>query len=203
MAFVHMNQDPSNCKPLTAIEWKSTEKDDHHKFSPAGILQPCNISQSLMNKEKAEKQEAIEKEYSIARAVRKRAKKLPQGLGYFASLHVLVNQERVSRDIMPLHRSIELDELASIHARYMSEERHLVHSDASNLMTKVSKIGPCRRLGENIQKGKSSKEVHKKMMHSSILADRNNILDRRYVSFGVGAVKNDYNEVYVCQIFRG
>jgi len=214
MALANMGLNPASTEEaLTSsndiIEWKSTEDEDHHKFSRS-IMQPCNISQSLMNKENTnndddddEEEESIEKEYAVARAVHNRAKKLPKGLGHFASIHVLLNQERVSRGIMPLHRSIELDELASKHARYMSEHQDLAHSNASDLMAKVVKVGPCRRLGENVQRGKSTKHIHKKMMQSSIMADRNNVLDRRYVSFGVGIGTSENDEVYVCQIFRG
>jgi len=214
MALAHMGLNLDSTEPLISrndiIKWKSTEDEDHHKFSRS-IMQPCNISQSLMNKENNSnndddddsEEESMEKEYAVARAVHSRAKKLPKGLGHFASLHVLLNQERVSRGIMPLHRSIELDELASNHARYMSEHQDLVHSNASDLMAKVVKVGPCRRLGENVQRGKSTKHIHKKMMKSSIMADKNNVLDRRYVSFGVGIGTSDNDGVYVCQIFRG
>ena len=50
MALANMGLNPESTEEaLTSsndiIEWKSTEDEDHHKFSRS-IMQPCNISQS-------------------------------------------------------------------------------------------------------------------------------------------------------------
>jgi hypothetical protein len=59
------------------------------------------------------------------------------------------------------------------------------------------------RIGENVAVGNTIQEIHMAMMSDSI-ADRNNILDRRYVYFGMGTAKSQRSgKIYVCQIFQG
>lgn len=59
------------------------------------------------------------------------------------------------------------------------------------------------RVGENVAVGNSIKEIHLAMMSDSI-ADKNNILDRRYIYLGMGTAKSEVTgKLYLCQIFQG
>ena len=138
-------------------------------------------------------------------AAKGRTRALPRGslpgeLGFY---HVLINRERVCRGLRPLERTRFLDEVALSHAEAMALEGRIEHSNVGKLIPKVLSFSssPCRRIGENVLNGRSPEYVHQCMMlaHS---ADRNNILDRRYISFGVGiSIRNE--EIYICQLFKG
>lgn len=55
---------------------------------------------------------------------------LPKTTGRFGSNHVLINKERIKRDIMPLKRDQALDEIALSHAKEMAKKENLFHSNA-------------------------------------------------------------------------
>lgn len=60
-----------------------------------------------------------------------------------------------------------------------------------------------RRIGENVAVGNTIQEIHMAMM-SDLIADKNNILDRRYIYFGMGTAKSEVTgKLYLCQIFQG
>jgi uncharacterized protein YkwD len=128
-----------------------------------------------------------------------RSRQLP-GTWYYSSNHVLVNKERTKRGIAPLIRKVELDELARKIAASMAESQSVRHSNPHDLMFELQ--APCRRLGENVASGSSIREIHRGMMQTS-QADKNNILDRRYTSMGMGTALGSDGELYLCQIFRG
>lgn len=58
---------------------------------------------------------------------------------------------------------------------------------------------PNRRIGENVYRGKTIKDMHTAMMKSQ--SHRNNILHRRFIYMGVGTAKGDDGLLYLCQIF--
>jgi uncharacterized protein YkwD len=51
-----------------------------------------------------------------------------------------------------------------------------------------------------VTRGANLHAIHSYMMTS--VADRNNIMDRRFTSMGVGTAKADDGTLYLCQIFR-
>lgn len=59
-----------------------------------------------------------------------------------------------------------------------------------------------QRIGVNVGRGSTIKDIHKSMVSSST-ADLNNIIDRRFVYMGVGTAKggDDNDTMYLCQIF--
>jgi len=141
---------------------------------------------------------------ALTNIIKQRKKALPLNNGYFNNIHNFVNRERVKRDILPLNRARQLDELASEQAKIMAAQQSRDHSDLDTLMSNLIKSAPCRRVGENVCRGTSVKLIHKKMMRGpKYAADKNNILDRRYSSFGIGTAPCVDGIVYVCQIYKG
>jgi hypothetical protein len=124
--------------------------------------------------------------------------KLPKSSGCYANNHVMINVERVKRYVSPLMRVPSLDELAKEQAILMAASKELSRSDPVGLGDRIRDRS--RRLGVNVVSGSNLHDIHSKMMKKS-LADMNNILDRRFVSMGVGTAKSADGKLYVCQIF--
>lgn len=122
------------------------------------------------------------------------------------STHIIVNKERANRNSMPLCRENGLDELASEQAKRMATGKGKKHSDLNNLISKISDYTatPIRKLGENVCGGNSIDEIFQKMMGDpNYIAERNNMLDRRFSSFGIGIATSSKGKTYICQIFKG
>lgn len=122
-----------------------------------------------------------------------------------SSSHALVNKQRAKHNVLPLCREKELDELASHQAKRMATQQGKEHSDANDLIFKLtdSNAVPFRRIGENILKGKSIEQICRKLMYDpKYIADRNNISDRRFSSFGLG-VAISKGKFYICQLYKG
>jgi uncharacterized protein YkwD len=111
----------------------------------------------------------------------------------------MINSERTKRTITPLVRTRELDEIAREHVEAMAKENRMFHSDPSSLEMQFRPSA--RRLGENVAKGDTIREIHREMM--TISSDANNILDSRYSHFGMATAKASDGELYICQIFHG
>jgi len=152
---------------------------------------------------------------------------LPKAPGAFGSHHV-INTERVLRNIHPLIREQALDEVAQQHAKYMALKESVEHSTVAETASKIMiRTGLCRMIGENVyctasapavtanmptrtakpvkrrrRKSKPTQEAYKKQFATSI-ADRKNILNDQFETFGVGTAQSLSGKVYICQIFRG
>jgi uncharacterized protein YkwD len=129
-----------------------------------------------------------------------RSRHLPKS-GNYSNNHVMVNEERIKRAAAPLIRMHELDEAARAHAEAMAKDASLFHMDPNGVLRASLKDRPCRRLGENVAKGKSIREMHQSMMHT--IAQKNNILDRRFTHMGMATAHGTNGELYMCQVFRG
>jgi uncharacterized protein YkwD len=129
-----------------------------------------------------------------------RSRQLP-GTWYYSSNHILVNQERKKRTIAPLIRMRELDELARAHAEKMAVDGKMIHISPS-VVTAALKDKTCRRLGSNVAKGLTIREIHENMMQFK-QSHKNNIIDRRFLNFGMGTALGTDGDLYLCQIFRG
>jgi hypothetical protein len=142
-----------------------------------------------------------------------RAKKLPQTSGKFACNHIMVNTERVKKRVPPLTRYRDLDRVAREHARAMADENMVRHMDgptylqARILERKDMDISAdderlfFPRLGVNIARGKNVEGIHKLMMANS--AERNNVLDKRFTTLGMGTARAEDGMIYLCQVFGG
>ena len=133
---------------------------------------------------------------------------LPKTTGRFGSNHVLINKERVKRDVMPLKRDQALDEIALSHAKAMAEQENLFHSNADVTITETwKKSGPCRLIGENVTKqGKGTKYLTRRAMavlFANSGSDRKNILDPRFQYLGIGTQMSVNGTLYICQLFKG
>ena len=180
----------------TELSWKSSSSQSHHKHSPliARSSERPSLVTTRTNKVHAEIDDVEELALLLARS-----HKLP-GTDYYASNHILINKERLKRLVPPLIRRSTLDELAREHAMAMASKDALLHSDPDDLLQKVGQ--PSRRLGENVAYGKSIREIHAMMMKEKG-SDKNNIIDRRFLTMGMGTAPGPNGGLYLCQIFRG
>lgn len=172
--------------------WRSSGEYDHHRFAPLcakrdkDILEPAKLVRSRTEEKKHFGQ------------VMQKALKLPDA-SYYSSLHVLINRTRVKLYIPPLTRLRDLDEIARERAEAMAQQGRLKHSALAEIKNKIPR--PFRRVGENVCQGESIREIHKRTMRSK--ADRNNIFDRRFTTFGVASARSKDGKVFVCEVFRG
>lgn len=111
----------------------------------------------------------------------------------YMSNHVVVNQERTRHGVSKLMRCAILDEMARGKAQEMAKQQRLLQPYNSDTMV------------ENVQCGPSLKLMHQLIMHG--LQDnpqRKNILDPRFVKFGMGVAKSTNGGVmYISQLFQG
>lgn len=169
----------------TPIRWTSCGSLDYHKGAPLIALSP------ILAHRFADEASALGDALS-------RSQSLPK-TGYFASNHIMVNQERAKNMIAPLKRLGELDDIARSHAEAMAAEENIFHSDAAFLRETFS--GRSTRLGENVACGPCIRQIHEAMMRN--MSDRNNILDRRYKNMGMSTARGEDGMLYLCQVFRG
>ena len=98
----------------------------------------------------------------------------------------------------PLKRMRDLDAIAREQAKMMASEQMLFHAEPVAIQEQLGR--ECgRRIGENVTKGTDLHAIHSKMM--TTLADKNNIMDRRFTWMGVGTAKASDGTLYLCQIF--
>jgi uncharacterized protein YkwD len=191
-------------------EWKSSGSTDHHENSPLIVLR--SQAQRYIDPINHPELELSDEEV-LQRVLTKAAKSLPRSAGNFASLHVLINNERIKHQIAPLQRSVTLDEAARQHAKRMADRQSLHHpnldgkeDDTDNEFFNVLKQDNVERVGSNVCYCTDGDLVH---MHQCIMnkntdntADRNNILDRRYTEMGIGTYKSlQDGKLYVCELF--
>jgi uncharacterized protein YkwD len=168
-----------------ATSWKFSGSKEHNKDTPLVVSDPESPTE-------------IEDEAAALGRIMARSRHLPCS-SFFSSNHVMVNEERSKRIIAPLIRLRELDEIAKEHVERMASQNSLFHTAADELQAKFQRTS--RRLGENVSKGESIRIIHRVMM--ATLADKNNILDRRYTHMGMATARASDGELYLCQVFRG
>mmetsp|Transcript_17620 Transcript_17620/g.21553 ORF Transcript_17620/g.21553 Transcript_17620/m.21553 type:complete len:392 (+) Transcript_17620:180-1355(+) len=126
----------------------------------------------------------------------------PGGPIAFGGCHILINKERKKKGLKPLHRERILEEAASNHAKVIANEKKLTHSDIKATMKSILSSGSCSLIGESLGRGKIAQIVVDRMMlHSP--QDRNNILDQRYSTFGIGSARCSSGDLYIVQIYKG
>ncbi|CAB9497642.1 expressed unknown protein [Seminavis robusta] len=176
--------------------WKTSDKPGYHKHAPLVAQQVLVAQQEMGVKIIPETREEEQRNLKIAMA---RAKELPR-TSYFTSNHVMVKRIREKRNVPALSRSPELDEVARGHAQQMAEAAEGVfHADPTEIVSHLGK--PSRRIGCNVAVGESVQHMHAKMMEKR--GDFNNLIDRRYMHFGMGTAPAPNGDLYMCQIYRG
>jgi len=187
--------------------WKSSGDDRHHEGAPLIALR--SQSQRIIDPKRPELQ--LEDDEVLQKVLVHAARKLPRNCGNFASLHVMINNERIKHQVAPLQRVPALDELAREHASFMAKNQTLAHGDLKELREKLEETSvitsaasqSAQRIGSNVCwcSGGDLSIMHETMMKESV-ADRNNILDRRYTQMGVGTFKClEDGKLYVCELF--
>jgi len=206
-------------------QWKRSANEDYHSHSPVFTVHSSNVS--LLIEKEAEfrkngvivhesKDETLftnfkrlQRQVLVQAIVRERASSLPTTSwreDLITSPHAHINKYRAKRNILPLIRETRLDELASKQANRIVTHAKKEHSDINNLISYIwnPNTTPFRIIGENICGGKSIDAIFKKMIiDPKYEADRNNMYDRRFSSFGVGVATNSKGKVYICQIYKG
>jgi len=173
--------------------WNSSGSDRHHEGAPLVVRKAIEEQSTIATIPGLE----LGDEEILGRIMLK-SRKLPQNDGYYASNHVMINNERVKRQVPPLKRMRDMDTLARAQAQMMANERILFHADPEAIQEQLGR--ECgRRIGENVTRGADLHAIHAFMMTS--VADRNNIMDRRYTSMGVGTAKAVDGTLYLCQLF--
>lgn len=127
------------------------------------------------------------------------SRNLPTNSWYYSSNHIMVNNERRKNFVHALTRKHELDSVAKWHAENMAGKDRLHHAVPEELQEKVGR--PCRVIGKNVFRGESVRAIHNEMMKSP--SDVKNMLDRRYVQFGMATAKGKGGDLFLCQVFIG
>lgn len=188
----------SNITPPTSPmpSWKSSGDKGHHRNTPLIVSNPDK--QRDDDDDAADASTTFDEALELGMAMA-RSKNLP-GMWYYSSNHIMVNKERTKRAAAPLTRMRALDELARDHAQAMANEHRLHHIPTEELAYALQNVAH-RRLGSNVYKGENIRNMHDDMMDD--LANRNNIVDRRFTHMGMGTAMGANGELYLCQIFRG
>jgi hypothetical protein len=179
---------------VVVLSWVQSDLENHHKDVPIVVRRPAY---DIYN-------EADDKK--LLKKILSNCRKLPQDPGKYASNHIMINAERLKRNIPPLRRERHMDQIAREQAQLMAEERKLFQIDTptdlqNRLFIHTDVDLSFQRTGMNIGRGKSVGEIHKFMM--AALAERNNIHDKRFFSMGMGTAKAENGVLYLCQIFGG
>ena len=176
--------------------WASAGESDFHKHAPL-LAKPLRTFLTRQGSDGTAKGQPVLDEISEFGQMMAKQRQLP-GTWYYSSNHILVNKERIKRNIPALTRRIELDALARERAEKMARLGTIDHGRPEEIQFRIQ---PCRRFGENVACGSSIREIHCDMVKNA--ADLNNMLDRRYSYMGMGTAKGENGALYFCQIFKG
>ena len=197
---VFLRDESPPCSDRTAdldTSWSSSGVSDFHKHTPL-FVEPARrkVLTRQGSRGSAKVQPSLDAVTELGQILAK-DRQLP-GTWYYSSNHILVNKERVKRNIPALTRRIELDALARERAETMAKDETVKHSNPEECQFLFQ---PCRRFGENVARGTTVRDIHTVMVKND--ADRNNMLDRRYSYMGMGTARGKDGTLYLCQIFKG
>jgi uncharacterized protein YkwD len=152
------------------------------------------------------------------------SRRQPQ-LWKYASNHVMINQERVRRNLPPLIRLHELDQLARMRAEEMAKHDTLFYATPQSILIHLKKSFDCNQLkyghiAENICKGSSINDIHAAMIMTTDSQECSNILSQSFRYMGMASVRAKLpssqcdncdtdnvqlqrRKLYLCQIFAG
>merc|ERR1712226_1269210 len=196
-----IQKEPSlSSSPSTTIttNWESSGAKDHQKNAPLFVENPDHKKKDGNNNFQ-KKITTLDPQQKLG-MILARSRHMPD-TWYYSSNHVLVNQERAKRFAAPLIRMRGLDEIARIHAEQMAQDQQVYHVNLDALRIALQKV-PHQRLGVNVQRGTSIRDIHECMMKTS-LSNKNNIVDRRFTHMGMGTAVDSNGTLYLCQVFRG
>ncbi|KAG7337742.1 cysteine-rich secretory protein family protein [Nitzschia inconspicua] len=190
------------CVTADASAWISSGDSRHHDGAPLITLRSESVR--LIDPKRPELQ--LGDDEVLHKVLTKASKHLPRHSGNFASLHVMINSERLRNKIAPLQRMVALDEMARQHAVEMANQLCLRHASLHDLQKSLYHQQPQAapsRIGSNVASCNDGDAACLfSFMMKECVADRNNILDRRYTYMGVGTCKSQHDgKLYVCQLF--
>lgn len=112
----------------------------------------------------------------------------------------MVNAARVSEGLGKLARNPQLDQVAREHAEAMQKTRSLGHDVGDGMVKdRVEALGLSPRVvGENVARAETPERAHRAIWASP--SHRGNLLEARYDSLGVGAVRGP-DGLWVCEVF--
>jgi uncharacterized protein YkwD len=112
----------------------------------------------------------------------------------------MINNARASEGVSKLTRDARLDKVALEHAEAMLKARSLGHDVGDGMVKdRVEAIGLSPRvIGENVARAETPERAHRAIWASP--SHRGNLLEPRYDSMGVGAVRGP-DGLWVCEVF--
>jgi uncharacterized protein YkwD len=112
----------------------------------------------------------------------------------------MVNAARASEGLGRLKRDSRLDRVAREHAEAMQKTRSLGHDVGGGMVKdRVEALGLSPRVvGENVARAETPERAHRAIWASP--SHRGNLLEPRYDSLGVGAVRGP-DGLWVCEVF--
>lgn len=125
------------------------------------------------------------------------------------SIHNLINAERRKRGVGDLEWNEELARVAREYSKKMAREGFFDHrdDDGNSVVDRVTKarISGWSRIGENLyySEGYDSFEAMSVRGWMKSPGHRENLLDRRYTSAGIGVARSRDGKIYVTQVFMG
>jgi len=214
-------------------EWTKSISEDYDEHSPVYCVHRANIEilrqkeaelrqsgviKSLDSSEEQHYEDGMNKQRKVLlrSIVNERVSLVPLNDNHYShisdhhnlisSTHILINKERMKRNKLPMCRQPELDELASKQAERIANRQGKEHSDVSDLISKIAGTTtvPIRRLGENVCGGADVDSIYNKMLFNpKYTADRNNMFDSRFSTYGTGVAKSAKGKYYICQLYKG
>eukprot|EP00538_Stauroneis_constricta_P001209 CAMPEP_0119562690 /NCGR_PEP_ID=MMETSP1352-20130426/21212_1 /TAXON_ID=265584 /ORGANISM="Stauroneis constricta, Strain CCMP1120" /LENGTH=304 /DNA_ID=CAMNT_0007611139 /DNA_START=116 /DNA_END=1031 /DNA_ORIENTATION=+ len=154
-----------------ASTWSSSGSPLHHKGAPLVVPRSVSLVGGGLSRGKSTRN-LLDQPATLGQVMAK-ARMLPPDSDYISSNHVMVNNERTNKLVQPLVRLPALDEIARTQAESMARAGQLSHQDPNELADAIHR--PSTRLGENVARGSSTREMHMVMMKNA--SDKNNIID--------------------------
>ena len=120
-----------------------------------------------------------------------------------ATLAKMIAALRREESLASLHRDERLDALARAHAERMKAARAVAHDlGDGDLALRFEAAGLAAGVvGENVARARSLALAHR-ALHASP-SHRMNLLHADYRHMGIGVVRDDAGEVFVCEVFSG
>jgi hypothetical protein len=117
------------------------------------------------------------------------------------ALRLMVNDARSSERLPALRGNPLLDRAAAEHAQAMRDARALAHDTGDGgPLERLRKLGAQVAVaGENVAHETTVVRAHRALWASP--SHRENLLDPRFTTFGIGIARDDEGSLWICEIF--
>lgn len=217
------NNNYEECPSLASTECTSSSVGTTQRRALDASVAEIRIPQFVVDEGRTGNVEILSLPYDTdTRKQQQLPQRQPQPLLWkYSSNHVMINQERSLRNIHPLIRLSELDQLARMRAEDMAQNGRLFYATQDCLQLNLGSILSSDQLEktcvtENICKGTAIIDIHNAMMTSPHSQEYSNLLDHRFKYFGMASVRSmsphydidcdgiqetRVQKIYLCQIF--